>query len=211
MSNREQKHLHKERLCYHCDELVETKEDLSFYTLSNRGYGSQFDSASFVLQLCSQCDNPSYDEWFNEHPNVDGYVERFQHEEQIDALIRSFPIENQEYIWNHMDGYTMERRDWIDMELGLLPDEVYESYGMYSPREIKAYQHRFSTCKHPVNLVYSDQSKSCACPFGAYGEEGQIPSVNISSECFHCVRYEPRVQPIKEMNREEFLSLKKGV
>ena len=72
----------------------------------------------------------------------------------------------------------MDSQDWIDMKLGILPDEKYEAYYMISPRQIKAYEERFTTCEHPVN-VYSNIGEGfeyCMCPFGAKGEYGQKAS-----------------------------------
>jgi len=208
MFNRTYKHLHKETLCFHCDQLVEKKEQLYIYSMSGRGYGSSFDSCHFTIQLCSTCNQPEYETWFNEEAKKEEYVQEFQYEESIINLIHSFPIENQEYIWNGMDSYSIPRQDWIDMQLGLLPDEKYEYYGMFSPRQILAYEKRFSTCKYPIDVVYSKGSIGCRCPFGAFGEEGQVPSINISEECFSCSHYEKREKPIKQMTKDEFETYK---
>jgi hypothetical protein len=204
MNTREFKHQNKERLCYCCDELQEDKNKLIIYNISSRGYGSIFDNCRFSVQICRQCDKPEFREWFYEDPEVKDYYEIYKHEEKIKNLINSFPIENQEYVWNGMDGFWMERQDWIDMELGILPDEKYEEYGMYSPRQIKAYEERFPTCEHPVNVIYNDGSKGCWCPFGAQGEYGQEIGSNISEECYGCKHYKKREKPIKEMDRDTF-------
>lgn len=204
MTEREYKHQNRHRLCYCCDELQENEKDLIKYSISYRGYGSIFDNCRFTVQLCKKCDKPEYKEWFYEEPKMEDYCEVYQYEEKIEELINSFPIENQEYVWNGMDGYWMERQDWIDMQLGILPDEKYEEYGMYSPRQIKAYEERFTTCEHPVNVVYSDGSKGCWCPFGAHGEYGQQVSPNISDECYGCEYYKKRETPIKKMDRDTY-------
>jgi hypothetical protein len=91
MNTREYKHLHKEKLCYLCDELVHDEEnDLLLLTISNRGYGSIFDDCRFSVQLCEKCMHEDYPSWFFETPTVNHYTEYYQHEEKIKALIESF-------------------------------------------------------------------------------------------------------------------------
>jgi hypothetical protein len=211
MRSREEKHLNNERLCYACDTLQKSKNDIRTYSISYRGYGSIFDNCRFSIQLCSECDKPEYNEWFNERPKKGEYWEEYEHEEKIRDLINSFIIENQEYVWNGMDGWGMERQDWIDMKKGILPDEKYEEYGMYSPRQINAYKERFPTCEHPVNIVYEDGSKGCWCPFGAHGYYDQEVSPNISDECYGCNHYKVREAPIKEMDNETYNKYKKYI
>jgi hypothetical protein len=211
MIDREYKHQNRYRLCYCCDELQETEKDLFTLSILGRGYGSIFDSCSFMIQLCRKCYKPEYETWFNEKPVLDDYIERYKYEEKIEELISSFPIENQEYIWNGADGFWMDRQDWIDMQLGILPDEKYEEYGMYSPRQIKAYEERFTTCEHPVNVVYDDGSKACWCPFGASGGYGQKTEPNISIECFNCEYYKKREVPIKEMDWDTYKKYEKYI
>lgn len=76
---------------------------------------------------------------------------------------------------------------------------------MYSPRQIKTYKERFPTCEHPVNITYSDGTKGCWCPLGAYGDYDQkAKDYNFSSECFNCQHYKQRETPIKEMDRNTF-------
>jgi len=200
MYTREEKHQNRDRLCYSCDNLVEDKNKLITYSVSYRGYGSIFDGCRFSVQLCRNCDKPKYKLWFNEVPEMDDYCEVYKNEEKIRDFVNSFIIENQEYVWNGMDGYHMDRGDWIDMENGVLPEEKYEEYGMYSPSQVNAYNERFSTCEHPVQAVFSDNSIGCYCPYGASGYEGQTASPNISIECHGCTHYKKRETPMKEMD-----------
>ncbi|MGG3989677.1 hypothetical protein [Bacillus smithii] len=205
MVSREEKHLHNDRLCYKCDTLQESKDDLIVYHMSGRGYGSFFDNESFEIQLCNNCAKPEYQKWFDEIPTYDEFLERYKYEDKIQELINSFPIENQEYVLNGADGWAMERDHWIAMKKGTLKDEIYEEYGLYSPRQIKAYEERFPTCEHPVNVIYEDGSKNCYCPFGAYGKFDQnIKEHSYSTECFGCEFYKKRETPLKTMDNDTY-------
>lgn len=210
--NRKYKHEHKEKLCYCCDTLQDRKEDLHIYNINGRGYGSIFDSSKFSIQLCDKCNKLISGKWFNEQPElIDGYCEDYKYEEYIESFIDTFPIENQEYVSNEYDNYQMLRQDWIDMKLGLLPDEKYEEYHMYSPREIKAYKERFTTCNYPINIVFNNNSKGCSCPFGANGLYGQNIDTNISDECYNCQAYKIREEPIKEITYEKYKLLQQSI
>ncbi len=202
MNTREEKEMNQKRLCYKCDTLKDSEDEINYYGIwRSRGYGSIFDNDSFTIQICNKCTRPEYKIWFDENPVVEeGYVEFYEHEENIWNLIKSFVVENQEYVLNdHMD-----RSDWIAMENGTLPDEAYEEYGMYSPRQIRAYEERFPTCEHPVNAAFNDNSVGCYCPFGASGNKDQEVDGNISSECFGCTKYKFRESPRKEMSYETY-------
>lgn len=204
LHNREKKHKNKEHLCYCCDTLQQDTTKIKKYTISNRGYGSIFDMSRFTVQFCEKCDKEEYSIWFEEKGIISGDYIEYVYETQVKNLINSFIVENQEYVWNNMnDGYYMERQDWIDMENGVLPDEKYEEYGMYSPRQIKTYEERFSTCEHPINVI-SKTSKSSLCPVGAYGDYDQKPGYNISERCFSCQHYKKRETTIKEMSYEDY-------
>ena len=204
------KHLNKERLCYHCNMIQNSKSDIKTLTIDNRGYGSDFDCETSYIQLCENCFKEEYIYWFSEIPVlIDEYCEIYKNEDKINALVKSFPINNQEYFYNS-DMYgefcsqPIDRQDWIDMKNGVMEDEMYKFYKMYSPSEIKAYQDRFTTCQHPWNGVYSDGSIGCYCTNGASGRENQVASPNISTECFNCPAYIIRETPIVTMPTEEF-------
>ncbi|MEL3959457.1 hypothetical protein NST17_20105 [Caldifermentibacillus hisashii] len=193
-------------ICFMC---LNKKTDIHTYSISGRGYGSDFDSFNSELQLCSECTPKDIDVWFAETPEIkDGFFEIYKYEENILSFIEALPLQGQELFYNRLaceaGAYKMNSQDWIDEKLGILSDEAYENYGMYSPRQIKAYKKRFPTCEHPVNVVYSDQSKGCWCPFGAYGEYGQEVGSNISEECFGCSHYKKRESPIKEMDSNTY-------
>jgi len=206
---REYKHLHKEKLCYCCDTLQESEKDIHIHKISNydRGYGSNFDGSNIEIQMCSKCDKDEYEAYFNEMPRIknNGYYEEYQYEEEIADLINSFIFENQEYVWNHEDGYTMDRQDWLDMKNNILPHEKYKHYNLYSPWEEKAYEERFPTCQHPVNVIYDDNSKGCYCPFGSSGNYNQGVDDNISSECYECKYHTNRTTPIKDIEDNDFV------
>lgn len=207
VNSREGKHLHKKNLCFKCDKLVVNETYIVKLTLNNREYGSIFDSSSFTIQLCHGCMKPEYMGWFEEIPTIKTFTGEYKHENQIYALIDSFIIENQEYVRN-VGGYGIDRQDWIDMEYGVLVEEKYEAYGMYSPKVIEAYEKRYSICQNPVNITYIDETKSSSCVFGSHGNYNQVPSQHISVECMSCTKFEERKSLIKEMTNEKFENFK---
>ncbi|TCJ00424.1 hypothetical protein [Cytobacillus praedii] len=194
-----------EYVCFCCLK----EKPIQKYSVYGRGYGSDFDNNNTHLQLCNDCKPPIIEDWFNETPSVDEYIEKYNNEDKICSFINTLPLQGQELFWNRCAhgacADSMESQDWIDDKLGILPDEVYENdYMMYSPRQFKAYEERFPTCEHPVNKVYSDGSKSCYCPFGASGNYNQEVDRNVSTECFGCEKYKVRQTPIKEMDSETY-------
>ncbi len=194
-----------ENICFKC--LQEKR--INTYSIYGRGYGSKFDGSNTKLQICDECSHFDLNKWFNEEcALIDDYCERYNHEDEIYNFIDMFPLQGQELFLNRcMSGWTshvMESQDWIDMVLGILPDEKYKEYGMYSPSEVKAYKERFPTCEHPVNVVYEDESKGCRCPFGVFGEYGQNEGLNYSDKCYTCEQYSSRETPIKEIKGEDF-------
>jgi hypothetical protein len=207
LSNRKIKPIENyDDLCFKC---LKQKSNLKKYSLYRSDYGSRFDNNYTFLQICDECEPKDIEMWFDETPEiVDGYCAKYKYEKNIIEFINTLPIEGQELFWNRCAygacADNMNSQDWIDMKLGILPDEVYEEYGMYSPREIKAYKERFSTCEHPVNVIYNDGSKGCWCPFGAHGEYGQKIDANISDECYNCKHYKKRETPIKEMDQNTY-------
>lgn len=197
-----------ENICFKC--LKEKSElELEKFYLHRSDYGSSFDNNYTYLQICNKCKPENIEKWFNEEPEiVDRYYVKYKYEQNIIDFVNTFPIEGQELFWNRCAygacADNMDSQDWIDMQLGVLSEEKYKEYGMYTPSEIKAYVERFPTCEYPVNVVYSDGSKGCRCPFGASGEYGQQVSPNISDECYSCKHYKKRETPIKEMDRDTF-------
>lgn len=199
-----------ESLCFKCLSKKETRK----YSLYRSEYGSSFDNNYTYLQICDSCEPEDIEKWFNEEPEiVDDYLANYKYEQNIIDFIDTFPLEGQELFWNSCAhgacADNMGSQDWIDMKLGILPDEMYEKYGMYSPTTIKLYQERFPTCNHPVHKVYDDGSKGCWCVFGASGEYGQKAGYNTSGECAKCLHYIPRYEPIKEVTSDEFELYKK--
>lgn len=193
-----------ENICFKClkEKQIET------FSLYRSNYGSSFDNNYTTLQICEDCKPRDLGEWFNEEPEYNGHSENYKYEKNIIEFVKTFSIEGQELFWNRLaygaNADEMESQDWIDMKLGILPDEKYEEYGYYSPSKIKAYKERFPTCEHPVNRIWDDNSKGCWCPFGASGNYGQKAGWNISDECYECEYYKLRETPIKDINSEDF-------
>lgn len=178
------------------------------YRIYGRGYGSAFDMSDTKFQCCDECDKSEYKEWFNEIEVMDDYIETYQHEEKILDLINSLPLESQELFKNRFDNdeWHMESQDWIDYQLDELPHEKCKEYGYYSPKDIEAYETKFTTCEYVANVTWNDGSKGSWCPFGASGDYGQKVDkyVNLSDECTDCTYYKLRENSIKEIKGEDF-------
>ena len=196
--------------CYQCDTFT-IKERMVQLDISNRGYGSLFDSCRLMVQLCADCLKPEYTKWFNEHPHCTGNTEHYQFEENIHNLINSFKIDKQERIWNGMDGFHINSLVWIGMQTETLVDDIYEEMGFYSPRQINAYNRQFPSCDHPVNVLFADGSRNCMCPMGAIGDYGQQIQNTISPSCHLCPQFSIRKKPLEEMAHEDFLDYRQFI
>lgn len=183
------------------------------YVLPMRGYGSSFDGTSTKLQLCDDCHSDDYVSWFNEigeYEDDDCYCETYKHEDDIFDLIETLPLESQELFFNTFETgwntYKMDAQDWIDYELNELPHEKCKEYNLYSPQEITAYHDRFPTCNHVFLKTWADGSGGCKCKFGAYGNKDGTCDSNISSSCYQCTNYTPRVEKMLEISEiDEFI------
>lgn len=176
------------------------------YLLYGRGYGSIFDESDTKFQCCDECNKPEYEEWFYERKVMNDYVETYQHEEKIWDLINSLPLEGRELFENRFDNdaWYMDAQDWIDYQLNELPHEKCKDYGYYSPKDIEAYNTKFTTCEYVANVTWNDNSKGSWCPFDASGDYGQkIDEHNLSAECTDCKYYKSRENPIKEIKGED--------
>jgi hypothetical protein len=159
--------------------------------------------------LCEECNPTGIEKWVNEQPKYVDYYETYQYENEIHKLIDELPIEGQELVLARTaygaSAPWISGKDWIDMQLGTLPDKKYEEYGYYSPRQIKAYHDRFPTCEHPINVIYSEDSKASNCPFGAMGGFNQkVDDDNPWDDCYNCPHYKQRNTKIKTMSSEEY-------
>lgn len=107
-----------------CDKCL-AKESSITYKVKGRGYGSNFDTLDFDVQLCADCDRPEYEEWFNEKPELTGEYaeEEYKHDRDILDLVDSIPIESQECMFNNF----MDSQDWIDLQLAEFDiDKLFE-------------------------------------------------------------------------------------
>ena len=117
------KHAHKECLCYHCNTLQKDSRHLKTFEIKNRFGKSLFAHEHFTIQLCSQCalELEIEIEWFDNDSCLlsDG---SYLHEHYIVGMVETFPIENQEYIFNcyndifcdNVNGKRISREDWIE-------------------------------------------------------------------------------------------------
>lgn len=119
-------HQHKDKLCFHCNELQDTKDKIIIYEIKNRGYGSIYDCDEFQIQLCPECAEKLKvnKDWFdNEKMGLereDGTYDYFC-ENNIKELVDKFPTYNQEYIsncYNSLMPYMkIDRDDWLSENL----------------------------------------------------------------------------------------------
>lgn len=160
--------------CDKCSEEVDLSDDQYGFIenschqldLGRMGYGSGLDGSEVQLNICDNC---------------------------LIDLVDTFHIEARERIHNSGSNVYMSKEQWIRHEKGEMSDEEMESLGMYSNREIKAYEDRFPKCKHVKIVEFNDGSRHSECPNNAFGDEnGGCNEYNPSSECFGCEEYVPR-------------------
>lgn len=217
--------------CMNCLEKVENIPYLQI-VITDMGYGSYFDGWGTKIILCKKCMEEtkitdlvdidlkyeaSYIEGKIKEESInltdDYYSSCYNNEDNIFKIVKSFPLAGRELFYNRFShGWSehyMEPQDYIDYELKILPYDKCKEYQLYAIEEIESYRNNFTTCKHPINYIYEDGSKGCACIYGAKGRYNQqIEKHNISSECNNCSHYNIRELPIKEMTREEYDELK---
>lgn len=186
---------YSEHLCFKC---LKEHKHINTYSIYGRGYGSSFDNDNTKLQLCDECNESDAEEWFAENPTIKegDFYENYKYEKNIFDFIKTLPIQGRELFENSLSygafSYSMDSQDWIDIELGVAPDEVYKRNCMYSSSERKAYEERFPTCKKVYLKTYSDGSGGCRCLFGAFGEKDGSCGLNISDACYKCKSYEKK-------------------
>lgn len=146
--------------------------------LGRPGYGSGLDGCDVEFLLCDDC---------------------------LIEFINSFTVEGQEKVINSGSNTYLSSEDWIRVHKGEMPDEEMEEKGMYSPRQIKAYEERFPTCDKVYISEYHDGSRGSICRMNAFGDENGNCGLNVSEECFECSHYNKREDgkeiPIKYEDR----------
>lgn len=123
-SSQSYKHNNRKCLCYHCNELKQCSEEIHKFEIKDRGYQSEFVDETFTIQLCKHCvdELEIEEEWFDNEICFDEVNGNYRHEWHIINLIESFPIYNQEYIYNcqivtlcgHIEK-RISREDWIKL------------------------------------------------------------------------------------------------
>lgn len=198
---------YSEKICFKC---LKEKENINTYSIGYRGYGSGFDNFNSTIQLCDECNCNDLEKWCNENPETEDYYEEYKYEDNIFEFIETLPIQGKELFKNQCSNgacaYHTESQDWIDIKLGIAPDEVYKKYGMYSPSERKAYEERFPTCENVYLKTYKDGSGECRCNFGARGEKDGSCGANISDGCFYCKHYKKKgFDFIRKVEEEKYI------
>lgn len=219
-------------LCYKC---LQRKDKVHKIDIGGSGYGSSFDNFSTSLQLCDDCykestkDKPIWnmktvygemhfsfgesknDEYYKDRIVNEPIDQRYEYDDEMSEYLHNLPLESRELVYNRnahgaCADCNMDAQDWIDFELGMLPHEKCKEYGCYSPDEERAYEERFPTCQHPVEVIYDDGSHGCHCPFGAFGKcEDGIVSVNMNiwTKCYGCNYYKQRTVPVMRINSDD--------
>ncbi|MFR2888752.1 MAG: hypothetical protein ACLTDM_11190 [Clostridium butyricum] len=188
-------------LCFKC---LQKKESVKNYQVPMRGYGSIFDCSSPLIQVCDDCKCDNLERWVYEedcNKNNKLWYEKYKYETNIEKYVKTFPVEGQELFFNRtMEGAfykPLPSQDWIDIELGVAPDEVYLRNKLYTPSEIKAYYSKYPTCGMVYNKIYSDNSMGSECFCSAHGDFGGKCGINICSDCYSCSYYQPRANEIQ--------------
>ena len=184
-------------LCFKCLQSYDKSNMIDVHLL-DCGYGSKFDGFNSKLQLCSKCYEECKDIWkMNIITDKKGEIlKHYESEEDIIKYINELPIEGKELFLNRMAWGTtissMTAQDWIDYSLGELPHEKCKEYGLISHDEKLAYEEKFPKCKYPVNMTFSDGSKTCYCPMGSYGKYGQEVDYTLYMNCYNCPQFKER-------------------
>lgn len=112
--NQKMKHANCNLLCYCCNELVETEEDLIKFVIKDRGYRSFFNGCNFEIQVHLKCavDFGIEEDWFDNDVCFNKEDGSYKNEQYIINLIETFIPENQEYIYN-CNKFTT-REEWIE-------------------------------------------------------------------------------------------------
>jgi hypothetical protein len=168
--------LTESRWCYKCDKTEEwsvnddwafsNNEGWHYINLGQMGYGSGLDGSNVDFVVCDHC---------------------------LRGFINTFSLEGQEKIINSGSNTYLPTDIWLRKARGELTDEEYEEYGMYSPRQRKAYQERFPVCANVHIVAYEDGSRGSRCHQRAHGDgDGTASEYNISAECFECRVFKKR-------------------
>lgn len=117
------KHENKERLCFYCNELQGSKKDICNFVIKGRKGRSLFADEHFTIQLCSHCveELEVSKEWFDNELCYNTNNQIYNYETYILGMVNTFPIENQEYVFNcynsnfckNVNEKRMSREDWI--------------------------------------------------------------------------------------------------
>lgn len=141
-------------------------EGCHYINLGQMGYGSGLDGSIVKFQICDKC---------------------------LIEFVKSFTLEGQEKILNSGSSHYMPSEDWIREAKGEFSDEDYEDHGMYSPRQIKAYEVRFPVCNKVFINVYKDGSSGSRCAYGAFGhKDGTAEGHQPSQNCYECESFKLR-------------------
>jgi hypothetical protein len=142
--------------------------------LGRPGYGSGLDGSDVEFTLCDDC---------------------------LIGFIQTFTPEGQEKVFNSGCNTYLSSLDWIRVHKNEMPDEEMEEKGLYSPRQIKAYEERFPTCDKVYINEYNEGSRGSRCDMGAFGDGEGNSDINVCDECFSCSSYNKREEgkeiPIK--------------
>ena len=110
-----EKHLQKDNLCFKCNNL---NENINTFSVKAREFGSIFQGDKFTINLCNECQKLIKEEWFNNNPvNIENDFCFYTEEHELINFIKSFPIENQEYIFNCDNDMlpSLDRNTWIEL------------------------------------------------------------------------------------------------
>lgn len=170
-----------------CMKCLKEKESVKHYHLYERGYGSDFDGLSSIIQVCDECKPESLEEWLNENPSFpfgDNITEDYQYEDEIQDFMVKLPLEGRELFWNHYaKGFSAnmkDRDDFLAIESGTASDEIYKKYNMLTPNEMKMSKKRYPTCANVIDVIYSDNSRGNRCIL-----HNILSNINSKSNCYN--------------------------
>lgn len=112
-----QKHLHKDKLCFKCNNI---KEHINKFNVSERKYGSIFQGDSFTINLCDECAKLIDVRCFNNNSQrINNNLNQYEKEHELYRFMKSFIIENQEYVFNCDNEIlpSIDRDEWINSNI----------------------------------------------------------------------------------------------
>lgn len=125
------------KICWHCRK----EKDIKVFSYPSLGYGSIFDDFSSEFHICEDCLKSVGKDIFSNKVITEKYGDNdmfsysvYENEDKLAEFVNSHPVEIQELFYNKFGSssadYNMESNDWINLENGIITEEMKEKYGL---------------------------------------------------------------------------------